>query len=141
MKQYKLILNERQLIAISSACEIVCRLKSGQWSMAVESCEDERGNHLFDWDLVKQIEDIIKPRMGLEYNQSWGIGKNESADILWDIHQVLRHQISWDRAREQGHVSQEGNARNWSKMWGVSYDEPMQFSKEPLLKIEKIAGS
>lgn len=135
---YELILSKEQLHAVSSALEIVSRLKIGQWGMAVETCKDKEGNYIYDWDVAQQIENIIKPIMGLERNQSWGVGRFEDADILWDIHQVLRHRLSWDYAIEKGYVENEQEHRNWSKMLGVTYDEPMKFSKQPLPLIKKI---
>lgn len=136
--KYNLILTENQCLAISSACDIVCRLMSGQWSQAVECCRDKNGENIFDYDLVKKIESIIKPEMGLNPDEYWGVGKYEDADILWDIHQVLRHRISWDLAIKQGLIENEESQRDWSTMRGVSFSEPMKFSKtEPLPEILK----
>lgn len=106
--------------------------------MAVSTCKNRNGNYIHDWDLVKEIESKIKPLMGLNENEIWGVGKDEPTDVLWDVYQVLHHRISWDYAKEQGYVKGDEDKRDWSKMTGVSYDEPMRFSTQPLPKINRL---
>ena len=66
----------------------------------------------------------IKKRFwGLESNAMYGIHYDDTADILFSLHQVLRHQLWLDGDR---------------KFHGVDSDRPMQIGTEPLAEIEKI---
>lgn len=48
------------------------------------------------------------------------------SNVAWDVYQVTRHRLAWDRARADGHTGDRPPA------WGVSFDEPLQTSPEPL---------
>jgi hypothetical protein len=56
------------------------------------------------------------------------------------MYQVIRHRLSWDRAVEDGTIASPDAPRDWSKMLGVNYDEPMRTGPEPLAKIELADG-
>ena len=63
---------------------------------------------------------------GLDYNSFYGIHYDENADIIWDIYQVIRHQLWLDRPEE-----------NKSHMT-VDASTAMRVGKEPLAKIKRI---
>jgi hypothetical protein len=56
--------------------------------------------------------------------------------VSWDLHQVIRHRLAWDRAYRDG-IVKPGDARDWNQMMGVLYDEPLPMGDEPLAKIER----
>lgn len=81
-------------------------------------------------DMRFEAEDLckyIKKRFwGLESNALNGIHYDQTADILFDIHQVLRHQLWLDKPDE-----------NKSTIT-VDASEAMCFGDEPLIEIKKI---
>ncbi len=64
-------------------------------------------------------------------NQFYGIYNKqtgENAKIAYDIIQVVRQQLAWNRIGKDPSVDK----RVWPNMLAVSYDDPMQVSAEPL---------
>lgn len=142
---YRLELTERQAKLLSYACDQFSRLICGQ-DMAFQDlmeaawekrCKEAVGGHGMDkeWDggwynMRHDAEEIcqnIKKRFwGLGRQTLYGVYYDETADILFDIHCVIRHQLWLDKPDE-----------NKSTMT-VDASEAMQFGKEPLAKIEKI---
>jgi len=123
MSKYTLILTARQAAEISSACEIVARLQMGQVDMALRELP---GDHPKDYDALREIQQMIERLVPAK------IERGDS--IAWDLYQVIRHRLSWDRAIERGEIK-EGDRRKWPEMMGVSYDEPMKKGDEPLAVI------
>ena len=142
---YRLELTERQAKLLSYACDQFSRLICGQ-DMAFQDlmeaawekrCKEAVGGHGMDkeWDggwynMRHDAEEIcqnMKKRFwGLGRQTLYGVYYDETADILFDIHCVIRHQLWLDKPDE-----------NKSTMT-VDASEAMQFGKEPLAKIEKI---
>ena len=73
--------------------------------------------------LSKQIK---KRFWGLESNAMYGVRYDDTADILFDIHQVIRKQLWDDRPDDQ------------KSFITVDSDTPMAFGDEPLAKISRI---
>lgn len=69
----------------------------------------------------------IKKRFwGLDANTLYGIHYDNNADVLWDIHQVIRHQLWLDRPDdEKSHIT-------------VDASTATQIGDEPLAIIEKL---
>ena len=65
-------------------------------------------------------------------------GTPETSKVAWDLYQVTRHRLAWDRAQACGHPG-EGQAP--PPMWSVNYDQPMRTSKEPLAWMEPDNGT
>lgn len=145
-KTYILTLTEKQLQAISDATDCFQRIQLGQWREAVD-------NLPINWktvdyseyrDDIDQIGRILSKYMIDNINgtnSSLGVGNEklpESNSILYEIHRVIRHKLSWEKAVEDGIVESEDSPRDWSKMMTVNYDSPMKYSNEPLPKIERI---
>lgn len=143
-KEYTLQITERQARLLSWACDRIARLIEGQdWTYQElmeeaweKRCKKATGNSMDkEWDggwyeMRNEAERIckeIKLRFwGLDSNTLNGIHYDDSADILWDIHQVIRHQLWLDRPEgEKSHMT-------------VDADEPMRVGNEPLIKIEKL---
>ena len=74
-------------------------------------------------DLCKYIK---KRFWGLESNALYGINYDQTADILWDIHQVLRHQLWLDKPDEE------------KSTVTVDANEAMRVGDEPLIRIQKM---
>lgn len=140
MKKFQIKVNEEQLREIIHALEVVARLNIGQLDMALDCCLDENGNsHIVPYDTCKQIESMVKPLMGLSHSSSYGVGKFEKTDMIWDMYEVFRHHHSWQRAIDNGIVDSMNSKRDWNSMMSVNYDEPMQWNKKvSLAKIQTI---
>ena len=136
---YNLKLTERQAKLLSYACDQFARCIQGQdWVLQdlMESawekrCKEATGKSMDDnWDggwyamrhEAEEISHRIKKRFwGCEPNQMHGIKYDSTSDILYDMHQVMRHQLWLDSDRQ---------------FIGVDSSEAMQVSDEPLIKIE-----
>jgi len=145
MKTYTLTITEEQAKTIQVACELLARIQGGQVREVFQHLPLREG---IDWsvyheiqdDLTKRMPEILKDEIN-GWNSHFGVGHPDlpkSHDIAWDLYQVVRHQLSWEYAVEQGWVEDLNSPRKWDKMLGVSFDEPMRFGCEPLAKMEKI---
>lgn len=141
---YQLELTEKQARLLSWTCDNMARIIEGQDSTYQDfmeqawekRCKEATGNMMdkeFEGGWYKMREDAtelcknMKKRFwGLDYNSFYGIYYDENADIIWDIYQVIRHQLWLDRSEE-----------NKSHMT-VDASEAMRFGKEPLAKIKRI---
>jgi hypothetical protein len=134
MKTYTIELNEKQAALLSSACELIAGLGINQMREVFRHLPIDYNNidYTAYYDDQFAIESIIKKY--IKKTPFDGHLKEES-DIAWDLHQVIRNELSWEWAIERGIVSSKGDERNWKEMIGVSYDEPLKTSKEPLAKI------
>ncbi len=141
---YTLHLTKRQVELLSYACDRFSRLICGQDSTYQDlmeeawekRCKEAVGGHGMDkewdggWDNMRhEAEEIckkVKRRFwGLESNALYGIYYDDTADILYDCHQVLRHQLWLDRPDgEKSHIT-------------VDAYEATRFGSEPLAEIER----
>lgn len=141
---YNLKLTKRHVELLSYACDRLSRIICGQdWTYQEfleeaweKRCKKATGKMMDDeWDggwhnMRQEAEDIckkLKKRFwGLESNAMYGIHYDDTADILFSLHQVLRHQLWLDRPEDKkSHIT-------------VDSDEPMRIGSEPLAKIERI---
>lgn len=141
---YQLELTERQARILSYACDQFSRLICGQdWSYQElfeaaweKRCKEATGKMMdkeWDggWDEMRADAEAIckqakKRFWGCASNAMYGINYDDTADILFSMHQVLRHQL-WLDQPEKERLS-----------WSVDGDEPRQWGSEPLAKIKKI---
>ena len=143
---YTLRLTERQAKLLSYACDQFSRLICGQdWSYQnlmeeawEKRCKEATGNFMNDvWDggwhamrhdaeaICKQIK---KRFWGLDWNSLYGVKYDDTADILFDLHQVIRHQLWLDRPEsEKSHIT-------------VDASPAMRFGSEPLAEITKVTN-
>lgn len=140
---YLLKLSERQVKLLSYTCDLFSRLICGQdesYQELMEEAWERRSKEATgdsmdnEWDggwyaMRHDAEEIckkIKKRFwGLEANALYGVKYDDTADILFDLHQVLRHQLWLDRPEsEKTHMT-------------VDSDAPMRFGSEPLASIKK----
>lgn len=137
-KTYTLEVSQNQLQQISLACELVARLGLGQISDIQKHLPFKKEN--VDWSKYHDALHEFMKEIGSELCHDGNLGIHnsdvtESTKILFDIHGVARNQLSWDRAIESGVVESRESPRDWSKMIGVHYDDPMKYGNEPLMKI------
>jgi hypothetical protein len=145
MKTYTLTLTEKQLKVISTACELLSRIQGGQIREAFEHLPLKKP---IDYEELRNDFKIIGALLSKHmignidgYGSSLGIGHKdlpESNGILYDLHCVIRHKLSWERAVENGVIESEESPRKWPEMMAVSYDPPMKWSNESLAKMERI---
>jgi len=138
-RTYTLSLTEHQLRLIDAACEACSRVAMGQWGDVLHFCHDRHGAPIFTWELVQSIEDLTKPRMGLAKNESFVVGRLAEADILWDIHQVVRYRLAWDAAYATGRIT-PGQPRQWAEMLSRDFDEPLRYGSEPLATVSQVGA-
>ena len=140
---YALHLTERQAKLLSYACDQFARCIQGQdWTYQElfeeaweKRCKEATGKMMDDkWDggwsnmredakvLSKQIKKRFWDCDAITLN---GIHYDDTADILWDIHRVLRHQFYKDRGD--------------TSLATVDSENPTSsIGTEPLAKIERI---
>lgn len=142
MKKYILELTEKQARLLSWACDTLPRLIEGQdWSFQQlmeeaweKRCKEATGKSMDDeWDggwhaMREEAERIckeIKQKFwGLPANAMNGIHYDDTADILWDTYQVIRHQLWKDNPNpNKSHIT-------------VDSSPATQLGSEPLIKIE-----
>jgi hypothetical protein len=140
---YSLELTKRQAELLSYACDQFSRLIEGQdWTYAElfeeaweRRCKEATGKPMDDefdggWHIAREDAEMfakqIKRRFwGLEPCAMFGIHYDDTSDILFDIHQSIRHQLWLDKPEDKkSHIT-------------VDADEPMRFGSEPLAKIKR----
>ena len=144
-KTYTLTITEKQARALMDACELLSRIQGGQIREAFDYLPLKKD---IDWSVYHEIQDELTRRMpeiledGIDgWSSSFGVGHPElpeSHDIAWDLYQVIRHKLSWERAVDDGVIESENSPRKWTEMMGVNYDPPMKWSNEPLAKMERV---
>ncbi len=141
-KIYRLTINERQAQTISKACEMLARLGMGQLDDALRELPMRGGVEWERWHAdVRHVGRILSAHMPGNidgHSSHLGISServSEDSQIAWDLYQVIRHRVAWDRAIAEGKT--DGTVRAWDKgMMGVHFDEPMTVSAQPLGRIE-----
>lgn len=125
--KYTLVLNERQAKLLDAACEFYARMSMGQWCESLmQACVDLRRDDYCDVrdamePLLLQARRLVWPELqGIGH--SWGVGKFEHADIVWEIHEVLRNKIAWTENPEGG--------------MGINFYPPWSIHGRPLAKCE-----
>lgn len=141
-KKYQLVLTETQMHLVQQACEAAARIGFGQAGMAVSFFVPDATGETFGWEEERSVDAVVKPRLGLHPNSSFGVGSrkaHKSADSAWDISQTIRHRLSWDKAIADG-VIKDGEERKWPEMSGVNYDPPMFWAEGPRPEIKRWRG-
>lgn len=141
---YSLQLTKRQAELLSWACDRLSRIIQGQdWTYQEffeeaweKRCKEATGQmmdkewdggwHNMRSDAEKLAQQIKKRFWGLDARTLNGIHYDDSADILFSVHQVVRHQLWLDRPE---------NERSTAT---VDAFEAMRYGSEPLAKIERI---
>lgn len=144
-RSYLLHLTEEQAQTLSEACELYSRIGIGQLEevahmarMGVLAHKDKTdGVDAESLDAAEEaLMDAKRHITGMPSNASFGIHSDkvrQTFKLAWDLRQVIRHRLSWDR---RGNPAK----RDWSgagPMMGVNYDEPSASSGLPLAKMEQ----
>lgn len=142
---YNLKVTEKQLEVIQQATELLMRIQLGQW--------DEIFSHLpiqkdCDRDQLYRHKRYIASILSIYMKDNidglssfFGAGHQElpeSNSIALDIHQTLRHYLSWKKAVEKDEVDSFNAKRVGLSMIGVNFDDPIHLSEQPLPVIEKL---
>ena len=140
MTKYILELNEKQARLLSWALDTLPRLIEGQghayqdlfesaWEKRCKKATGKMMDDEFEGGWQKMREDAetfcceIKRRFwALHPNADYGIHYDETADILWDMYQVLRHELWKNRKEPKPHYT-------------VDAYPATQYSKEPLINV------
>jgi hypothetical protein len=128
---YRLTLTKKQAYVIQSALESYYRMAIGQFKTSIEEVWMSKifGTENFDSRRLEDIcFDLLRLFLGEDVTRgtSYSISSTEVPDnarIAVDIHQVLRHRLSYDR-HPQGGIT-------------VNFNEPFAYSGEPLPVIER----
>ena len=80
------------------------------------------------WSVMREeaesILKYIKKRFwGMGRNAHYGINYDKTADIIWDMHTVIRHELWKQKPEPKSH-------------WTVDAYEPSRIGEEPLIKIK-----
>ncbi|EWC39608.1 hypothetical protein [Stutzerimonas stutzeri] len=131
-RTYTITVTERQAAELQEACELLARIKIGQIDHAIE-----RLPGFYDRRDLEQVHATRHEIQRLANTLMPEATKRREDGVAWDLYQVIRHRLSWDRAHDKG-VIQPGEPRKWPEMMGVSYDEPLAMSGLPLATIKEI---
>lgn len=140
-KLYTIKINKIQLETLCSAAEVLSRLGTGQFDFAFDWLPMAKGKYISHEDQL-YFSERLSPLMVHNidgYRSSLGINCNETpefAKIAWDLHQVFRNRLAWERAVERGIISSLNDQRKWPEMMAVDYDAPFHASEETLAIIE-----
>lgn len=109
---YQITMTAEQVSAVSEACELFTRIRLGQFSDIIWKVYPDRLGQL-DRDLTDKLFDglgmVLRGKLSHYGSDSdW----SKEAEVTWDIHQVLRNRLAWDK-------NPEGNSMN------VHFDDPM----------------
>jgi hypothetical protein len=126
-KKYTLTLTEEQAGILVDALDLYSRIGIGQFEECVRVFDHALELPIETRDACKASLDHAKFVIaGLPSGGSHGIHNPKVRDafrVAYDIQQVVRHRIAWDR-------NPEGNRSL------VHFDEPRQISKHPLATIK-----
>ena len=139
-QRYTIEVSKHQLQMLSMMCDRMARLICGQLGNSVQEFVEEawEKRHKTEecpsgmaegWgDMRAEVEmllDLLKRiGWGLESNAYYGIKYDDTADLFWEMHEVMRHQLWIDNP----------NRLEWS----VDGDKPMKLTDEPMIKVSKI---
>jgi len=133
--RYRVTLSESQLELISEACEILCCIEQNQLDVLIgvlgRRCAS-RGEVILELrenieTLRRNVASLIPARVPGE--------PPTIGDRYWDLHQVFRHRLAWDRAYRGG-LLKPGEPRRWPEMMQNHYDLPRPSSSDPLPCVE-----
>lgn len=132
----KIELNDKQAEVIKEALDFYARLEASQIRQ-VEYYIERRYCLDFDPDFMMELRDILRVPIDLMVNKINSLPrerlKTKEAEIAWDMHSVIRRHQAFKREGLDP-CTDEVPKRLWCF---VDFDNPIQFSEEPLIKIEE----
>lgn len=142
-KKYVIEVTEKQLIVLNQTCNSYMRLICGQSMDLVDlmenawekRCKRATGNAMDEhweggWSNARAEAEAYAQNIRSRFwncapNTQNGLRYDDTADILYDLHQVFRNRLYKDMPKEE---------REQAK-WTVMADPPMQFGSEPLAEV------
>ena len=137
MKKFIIEVNEKQLHLINQAVEMRGRLICGQLCLGDLQdmcCEAYEKSGLGKWSDIRDEAEkdmlmLQKKYWNLQhYGASYGLGYDKTADILFDMHEVIDHAIYLSMPKEK---------QEQMKCTRMAY-RPMAFGEEELIKVKEI---
>jgi hypothetical protein len=128
-KPYHLSMTELQAQVIINALELYSRIGMGQLQEIVYVLRMNSSPGAIDFDALDKVEKLAREASSYFMKGSggyYGISSNKINDsfrVAWDIQQVIRYRLAWDRNPEGGIQ--------------VHFDEPYKTSAEELAIIKK----
>ena len=125
---YQITLNEQQVSTISKACELLLRIRLGQfedilWKVFPDKFRSEENINM---EAVRSTFDTLNYLLRNQRSNSGSDTEwSESSEISWDIHQVLRNRLALDGEPP-------------TDSWNVDLNEPLPKSRMKLVQIERV---
>ena len=141
---YTLKVSKKQAEVISRACDVYARLLMGQMDEAFDCIPLKKDvDYTRLWEIKRSLQ-VMLPEILIHdidgFSSSLGVCSpelDENSNIAVDIHQVIRYELSMEKALEDGVISSK-EERKWPEMMTVNYDKPHKWSDEKLAVIERI---
>ena len=104
LMKYLLEIDEDHAKVIIEALDFYSRVHMGQLEVIAEQHIDSFTN-TEAYERFRQTLDILKSDLGIHANAHWGIRSPkviEGAKLAFDIQQIIRHRLAWDRCPTGG---------------------------------------
>lgn len=132
VRKFTLTMTEDQLRLLDRACEFYARVMCGQFSTLADDILFEQDLTQKSWDARKEAaydvlyaaRGILFPELGSSRSTHHGVGWKDSADAMYDFHDVIRHKL-WSMLPEK--------ERSFNSVCAYP---PRQWSSHPLPIIE-----
>ncbi len=124
--KYLLEIDEDHARLLIEALDFYSRVHMGQLEVIVEQHIDSFTD-AEAYEKFRQTVSLLKSDLGVHQNGHWGIRSPkviEGAKVAFDIQQIIRHRIAWDRHPEGGHTVNFGpllkcsQSRSLPKIYG-----------------------
>lgn len=112
---YTLKLSKEHLLVLQRACELYMRIQMGQLTFITEMFA---GDPQVD---TAELYDVLSELMSRSRARGLANVRSAKGDAAYDLMQVIRHKLSWDRHPEGGMT--------------VNFDTPMQTSQMEMAEI------
>jgi len=126
-QQYELSISEKQARVILASLDLFSRIGIGQLREVLRHPQyqlkmiDDNETYTYCQRLLDQVKKLLT---GHGPHSSYGVCHpevHEDSNIAYDLLQVIRHRLSWDRIPDGGPE--------------INFDPPIQFSEEELAEI------
>lgn len=125
-EKYILTMDKETALMVDRACEFYSRMVMGQFKEAADQVFEAWPDKFKDDSFIemkRQAEAYLKTAKNalfpeLDSSSYYGVGRNRKCDTTWNVHQVIRHGISWHDHPEGGYT--------------VNFDKPMHYSNAPM---------
>ena len=130
---YQVKLTKDQLQTIQEATNLLLRVQLGQWDeifrhLPLEDTYDSDSLYALKRSFANKLSLFMKDNVDGIFS-SFGVGHSELPEtnsIALDIHNTIRHKLAWE------------NEYHSINLMEVQYDNPMNYSDQPLPVIEKL---